>query len=222
MGGRQLSLGLGSPPQPARGGERVLAPGALWLGGAALSRVDALLADVHRVAAAAPFRHMETPGGFVMSVAMTNCGRLGWVTDRSGYRYTELDPQSGQPWPAMPESFLALAREAAARAGYPGFEPDACLVNRYAIGARMTRHQDRNERDLGQPIVSVSLGLPATFQFGGPERSDRPERVPLEHGDVVVWGGPSRLRFHGVLRLPEGEHPLTGPFRYNLTFRKAG
>ena len=194
--------------------------GAVVLRGFALADDAALKDDVARVAAAAPFRHLVTPGGFRMSVAMTNCGELGWVSDRRGYRYDAVDPDSGAAWPALPASFLALARRAAARAGYPGFAPDACLVNRYEPGARLSMHQDRDERDLRAPIVSVSLGLPAVFAWGGHERGERARRVPLQHGDVVVWGGPSRLRFHGVLALKDGEHPFAGAFRINLTFRK--
>ena len=157
-----------------------------------------------------------------MSVAMTNCGKLGWVTDRTGYRYQGCDPESGRLWPEIPDIFHDLARRAAEQAGYPGFEPDACLVNRYAPGARMSLHQDRNEHDFAHPIVSVSVGLPATFLFGGMLRSDRALRVPLAHGDVVVWGGPARLRYHGVLPLKHGVHPLAGSYRFNLTLRKAG
>jgi DNA oxidative demethylase len=171
--------------------------------------------------AQAPFRHMVTPGGHVMSVAMTNCGSAGWVTDRSGYRYDAADPEAGKPWPAMPASFRSLAGAAAAEAGFSGFAPDACLINRYAPGARMSLHQDRDETDFGAPIVSVSLGLSATFLFGGLQRSDRPRRYRLEHGDVVVWGGPARLAFHGVAPLADGEHALMGRLRINLTFRKA-
>lgn len=173
------------------------------------------------VTTAAPFRHMLTPGGFRMSVAMTNCGRRGWVSDRSGYRYDPIDPDSGRRWPAMPAAFLSLAGEAAASAGLGPFTPDACLINRYAAGARLSLHQDRDERDFGAPIVSVSLGLPAVFLFGGLRRKDTPLRVPLAHGDVVVWGGPARLRYHGVVPLKAGSHPLTGEFRINLTFRKS-
>lgn len=198
-----------------------LAPGAVLLRRQACPLDDVLLAAVAEVAAAAPFRHMVTPGGFEMSVAMTNCGHAGWVTDRAGYRYALCDPGTGAPWPAMPQAFLRIAAEAAAEAGYPGFVPDAGLVNRYAPGARLSLHQDRNERDFGQPIVSVSLGLPATFQFGGPQRRDPVRKVPLCHGDVVVWGGPSRLHHHGVLALKEGEHSKTGRTRINLTLRKA-
>ncbi len=157
-----------------------------------------------------------------MSVAMSNCGALGWTSDAGGYRYTTVDPATGRAWPAMPEALRELARRAAATAGFPGFEPDACLVNRYAPTARMTLHQDRNERDLGAPIVSVSLGLPAVFLFGGDTREARPTRVPLAHGDVVVWGGASRLRYHGILPLTAGHHPQIGPWRINLTFRRAG
>ena len=170
-----------------------------------------LIADIGAIAAQAPFRHMVTPGGHQMSVAMTNCGNAGWVTDRSGYRYDGVDPESRSPWPAMPASFRALAAEAAAEAGFDGFAPDACLINRYEPGARMSLHQDKDENDFGAPIVSVSLGLPAIFLFGGLQRSDKPRRFRLEHGDVVVWGGPSRLFFHGVAPLADGEHALTGP-----------
>ena len=165
---------------------------------------------------------MVTPGGFRMSVAMTNCGALGWVSDPSGYRYDPLDPESGNPWPRMPDSFARLAQDAAAQAGFEGFTPDACLVNRYEPGARLTLHQDRNERDFRAPIVSVSLGLPAVFLFGGLKRADKPARIPLEHGDVAVWGGPARMRYHGVMPLKEGAHALLGNQRINLTFRRAG
>ena len=200
--------------------DEALDAGAVVLRGFALAGESALKDDVARIAAAAPFRHLVTPGGFRMSVAMTNCGELGWVSDRRGYRYDPVDPESGWPWPALPESFRALARDAAARAGYPGFAPDACLVNRYAPGARLSLHQDRDEKDLRAPIVSVSLGLPAVFQWGGAARADKPRRVALQHGDVVVWGGPSRLRFHGVLALKDGDHPFAGGHRINITFRK--
>jgi DNA oxidative demethylase len=198
----------------------VLSPGAVVLRGFATARAAALKDDVERVTASAPFRHLITPGGFRMSVAMTNCGELGWVSDRRGYRYDPVDPESGERWPALPDSFGALARDAAARAGYLDFVPDACLVNRYAPGARLSMHQDRDEKDLRAPIVSVSLGLPATFLWGGDERADKSRKVALHHGDVVVWGGPSRLRFHGVLALRDGEHPFVGGHRINLTFRK--
>jgi alkylated DNA repair protein (DNA oxidative demethylase) len=177
---------------------------------------------VERIDAAAPFRHLTTPGGHVMSVAMTNCGELGWVSDRRGYRYQRVDPLSGEPWPAMPALLGRTAHEAAEAAGYARFMPDACLINRYQPGARLSLHQDRNERDLNAPIVSMSLGLPAVFLFGGLRRSDRPRRIRLDHGDVVVWGGPTRLVFHGVEPLDDGLHPVTGRFRINLTFRKAG
>jgi alkylated DNA repair protein (DNA oxidative demethylase) len=156
-----------------------------------------------------------------MSVAMTNCGNAGWVTDRTGYRYDGADPQSGKPWPAMPTSFQALAHNAAAEAGFAGFAPDACLINRYEPGARMSLHQDRDENDFGAPIVSVSLGLPAVFLFGGLKRSDKTQRYRLQHGDIVVWGGPARLVFHGVAPLADGEHVLLSRQRINLTFRKA-
>jgi alkylated DNA repair protein (DNA oxidative demethylase) len=195
--------------------------GLSLLSGFAAPVAGKLIEAVAAVTAAAPFRHMVTPGGFRMSVAMTNCGDAGWVTDRKGYRYQPLDPETGRPWPAMPPVFLDLATRAAAAAGFDGFLPDACLINRYEPGTRLTLHQDRNERDFAQPIVSVSLGLPAIFLFGGDERRTAPRRVPLEHGDVVVWGGAHRLAFHGVAQLAEGEHPATGRVRINLTFRKA-
>ena len=199
-----------------------LAPGAVVLRGFARSDEAALLADLAAVVERAPFRHMVTPGGFRMSVAMTNCGALGWVTDESGYRYDRIDPAGGRPWPAMPASFMRLAQGAAAQAGFEGFLPDACLINCYEAGARLSLHQDKDERDYAAPIVSVSLGLPAVFLFGGSKRSDKTARVPLVHGDVVVWGGPARLRYHGVLALKDGHHPLFGSRRINLTFRRAG
>ncbi|NMG30391.1 DNA oxidative demethylase AlkB [Aromatoleum evansii] len=201
-------------------GREALAPGALVLRGFARNQAEGLVAEIDAICARAPFRHMLTPGGQRMSAAMTNCGPLGWVSDRRGYRYQAVDPDSGKPWPPMPGAFLRLAADAAAEAGFAGFVPDACLINRYEPGARMSLHQDRDERDLSAPIVSVSLGLPAIFLFGGPNRSDRAERVLLLHGDVVVWGGPSRLRFHGILPVKEGAHALLGRQRINLTFRK--
>jgi len=197
-----------------------LAPGAMLLRGFARPFEGPLLTSLRRVVMRAPFRHMVTPGGHRMSVAMTNCGEAGWITDRTGYRYDGRDPESGRRWPPMPGVFADLAIQAAAGAGFPGFAPDACLVNRYEPGSRLTLHQDRNERDFEAPIVSVSLGLPAVFLFGGLRRADRPLRVPLAHGDVVVWGGADRMRFHGVLPVPPGLHPATGECRLNLTFRK--
>lgn len=198
-----------------------LAPGAMLLGGFARRLEGPLVGALQRVVELAPFRHMVTPGGHRMSIAMTNCGTAGWVTDRTGYRYDGRDPESGRPWPPMPEVFAELAGQAAARVGYDGFVPDACLINRYEPGARLSLHQDKNERDFEAPIVSVSLGLPAVFLFGGSNRADTPRRVRLAHGDVVVWGGPARLRYHGVLPLEEGRHPVMGGRRINLTFRKA-
>ena len=180
-----------------------------------------VMADLRTIAGAAPFRNMMTPGGYTMSVAMTTAGSVGWVTDRRGYRYSGVDPGTGLPWPPMPDSFRALAVDAARDAGFDGFAPDSCLINRYDAGAKMSLHQDKDEADFGAPIVSVSLGLPATFLFGGAKRSDRTSKVPLEHGDVVVWGGPARLFYHGVSPVKTGSHPLTGNCRINLTFRRA-
>ncbi len=204
----------GERPEP-------LAEGAVVLRGFARREAAALLAAVRKVTAAAPFRNMITPGGLRMSVAMTNCGRAGWVTDRRGYRYEAADPMTGRRWPPIPESFRELAMRAADAAGFAGFEPEACLVNRYEPGTRLSLHRDENERDLTAPIVSVSLGLPAVFLFGGLRRSDRPRRIPLEGGDVVVWGGRARLTYHGVAPLAAGEDPLGGQCRINLTLRRA-
>lgn len=204
--------------EPSR---QIIAEGAVWLRGAALPFVPNVLISLQDIAAQVPFRHMITPGGFTMSVAMTNCGAAGWVTDHKGYRYDGLDPETGRPWPPMPESLLALAITAATEAGFPRFRPDACLINRYEPGARLSLHQDRNERDFDSPIVSVSLGLPATFQFGGLSRTYPVRKYALAHGDVVVWGGPSRLRFHGVAALQDGCHEDLGRQRINLTFRRA-
>ncbi len=198
-----------------------LTAGALLLRDFVATEDAAVLKAVRDVIAVAPFRNMLTRGGFRMSVAMSNCGAAGWVSDRRGYRYDGTDPDSGRPWPALPAVLMSLATRAASAAGFDGFAPDACLVNRYEPGARMSLHQDINERDFTQPIVSVSLGLPATFMFGGMQRSDKPLRCRLEHGDVVVWGGPARMAFHGVAPLREDEHPLLGRRRINLTFRKA-
>lgn len=206
------------------GGERIvpLGDGAVLLGGLSLPVSSEFVTAINAIAACAPFRRMVTPGGRRMSVAMTNCGQLGWISDAGGYRYTREDPTTGLSWPAMPQCFTDLAALAAERAGFPDFRPEACLVNRYEPGAKLTLHQDRNERKLEHPVVSISLGLPAVFLWGGPQRGDKPRRIPLLHGDVVVWGGAARLAFHGVDALPDGSHPLTGRLRYNLTFRTAG
>lgn len=180
-----------------------------------------LLPALRAIVKQAPFRHLIAPGGHRMSVAMTNCGSVGWVSDSTGYRYDAIDPESSQPWPAMPTVLRRLAADAASDAGFNGFEPEACLINRYVPGAKLSLHQDKDELDFAAPIVSVSLGLPAIFLFGGLKRADKPRRYRLEHGDVVVWGGPSRLFFHGVAPLADGEHALMGRQRINLTFRKA-
>ncbi len=192
------------------------------LPGFALPWVERLLPALRRVVLAAPFRNMTTPGGRTISVRVTNCGSLGWVSDRGGYRYSPLDPLSDTPWPALPPAFIELAQHAASAAGFDDFVPDACLVNSYLPGNRLTLHQDRNERDFSQPIVSVSLGLPATFLFGGHERAERTRRIVLQHGDVMVWGGVDRLRYHGIMPLKDGVHPLLGARRINFTLRKAG
>jgi alkylated DNA repair protein (DNA oxidative demethylase) len=203
-----------------RPSQEAMAERAVLLRGFAKSFEGDLIADLRDIVAQAPFRHMVTPGGHQMSVAMTNCGSVGWVTDRTGYRYDGADPESGKPWPAMPPSFRRLAGQAAAEAGFDGFCPEACLINRYQPGARMSLHQDKDETDFAAPIVSVSLGLPAIFLFGGLKRSDRPRRFRVEHGDIAVWGGPTRLAFHGVAPLADGEHAVMGRQRINLTFRK--
>ncbi|HEY1725378.1 MAG TPA: DNA oxidative demethylase AlkB [Steroidobacteraceae bacterium] len=215
---RQDLVTLALLPRAAR---EPIAEGAVVLPGAALEVAGTVLAAIEQVVAQAPWRHMMTPGGARMSVAMTNCGTVGWVSDRRGYRYASHDPDSGRAWPPLPQSIHALATAAATAAGFPDFEPDACLVNRYLPGTRLSLHQDRNERDLSAPVVSVSLGLPALFLFGGLRRTDPAHRIALLHGDVVVWGGKQRLAFHGVAPLAEGEHPLTGHCRINLTLRRA-
>jgi len=198
-----------------------LGAGTAVLRGFALQEESSILEAMFHVADHSQFRHMVTPGGFRMSVAMTNCGSLGWVTDKRGYRYEKIDPETNTTWPAMPAAFIDLAQSAAAAGGFPSFIPDACLVNRYEPGSRLALHQDKNEHDFSNPIVSVSLGLPAVFLFGGMERQDKTIRLPVAHGDVLVWGGPARLRYHGIMPLKDGNHLLTGSYRFNLTFRKA-
>ena len=216
IGGELFAAGAGLPA-----GAQQLVPGAVVLRGFAAAAQSVLCAELRRVAARAPFRRMVTPGGLSMSVAMTNCGAYGWVSDRTGYRYDAIDPESGRRWPPMPAAFARLARDAAAAAGFDAFAPDACLINRYQPGAKLSLHQDKDERDFGQPIVSVSLGVPATFLFGGKRRPEPTLRVPLRHGDVVVWGGPARLNYHGVLPVKDAHHPFAGAQRINLTLRRA-
>lgn len=208
-----------SPPRQLR---EFIGKEAVVLRGFALDEAEELFRCVLDVEAEAPFRKMETRGGFEMSVGMTNCGDLGWTTDRRGYRYTDTDPQTGRKWPKLPARFLDLGKRAAVAAGFLGFEPDACLINEYLPGSRLSLHQDKNEKDYTQPIVSVALGVPATFLFGGMERTDKTMRVRLTHGDVTVWGGVDRLRYHGVLPIKSAPHPLVGERRINITFRKAG
>ena len=214
------SLPLFADVPPTRTREE-LAPGACVLRGFALDAAAALLTEIARIAAVSPFRHLVTPGGKTMSVAMTNCGSVGWYSDRRSYRYTAVDPETGKAWPPMPEAFLRLARDAAAADGFAHYVPDVCLINRYAPGTRLTLHVDQDEADRRAPIVSVSLGVPATFLWGGLARSDRQRRVALFHGDVVVWGGPARMTYHGILPLKDADHPFTGNRRHNLTFRVA-
>nr|WP_202405338.1 DNA oxidative demethylase AlkB [Saccharibacter sp. 17.LH.SD] len=197
-----------------------LGPDAALLGGFATESAEALISHIQHITASSPFRHMETRSGKRMSVAMSNCGSLGWVSDRSGYRYDALDPLTGNPWPHMPRLFRELAEHAARSIGFHNFTPEACLINQYRPGARLSLHQDMDEQDRTAPIVSVSLGLPATFLWGGHHRACRPKRYSLIHGDVVVWGGASRMIFHGIDVLKEGKHPLTEDVRFNLTFRK--
>lgn len=203
------------------GADRTARIGLTCLSGFALPLERELLAAIEEITAAAPLRHMLTPGGQRMSAAMTNCGAVGWVTDRQGYRYDPIDPETGRRWPPLPQIFAELAGQAAARAGFPHYRPDVCLINRYEPGARMSLHQDRDERDYSWPIVSVSLGLQATFLFGGSKRAERAHRLPLVHGDVLVWGGAKRLSFHGVAPVADGCHPTVGRMRLNLTMRKA-
>jgi alkylated DNA repair protein (DNA oxidative demethylase) len=216
-----VTLGLFDETPAPYAAPEVIAPGAALLRGFALEVDEALLQAVEGVITAAPLRHLVTPGGYTMSVAMSNCGALGWVSDRSGYRYDAKDPLSGKAWPAMPACFAELALRAAAEVGFDNFQPDACLINRYEPGARLSLHQDKDEGNMDAPIVSVSLGLPAVFLFGGLSRADRPARYRLLHGDVAVWGGPSRLAYHGVAPLADGEHARLGRQRINLTFRCA-
>ena len=212
-----MTLLFDSDSLPSR--ER-LEEGAMLLRGFAAAEAPLLVDEVARIAESAVFRHLVTPGGYTMSVAMTNCGRVGWVSDRTGYRYDSEDPETGVPWPGMPEAFLNIAAHAAAEAGFARYDPDACLINRYVAGAKLSLHQDRDEKDAWAPIVSISLGVPAVFLWGGKRRSDPVHRLPLKSGDIVVWGGPARFVYHGVAPLKEGWHPLTGATRINLTFRK--
>ena len=206
--------------QPAR--REQIGEQSYVLRGYALPWLERVLPELRAVLVQSPFRHMVTPGGYTMSAALSSCGALGWTTSPQGYRYSSLDPERQQPWPSMPAVLRELAINAASAAGFDGFAPDACLINRYVPGARMSLHQDKNERDYSAPVVSLSLGLPAVFLFGGHQRSDKTQKISLFHGDVAVWGGVDRLRFHGVLPIKEGAHPRMGPQRINLTFRTAG
>jgi len=218
----QENLFDNDPPAPPQASPLPMASGAALLRGFGQAVDAALLQAIEAIMALAPLRHMQTPGGYTMSVATTSCGPLGWVSDPHGYRYAAHDPLSGQPWPAMPACLAELARHAAAQAGYADFQPDACLINVYTPGAKLSLHQDKDEKDFNAPIVSLSLGLPAVFLFGTPQRKGKPQRYRLVHGDVVVWGGASRMAYHGVAPLADGEHALLGRQRINATFRKAG
>lgn len=202
--------------------QQTIAPGAMVLRGFIGAADTLLMRALDELICTAPLRHMVTPGGSTMSVAMSNCGPLGWVSDGNGYRYSARDPLTNRPWPVMPVGWMDLAQEAAGQAGFRDFRPDACLVNVYQPGARLSLHQDKDEKDFSSPIVSVSLGLPAVFLFGGSRRSERPGRYRLAHGDVVVWGGPARRAYHGIAPLADGFHALLGRQRVNLTFRHAG
>lgn len=200
--------------------QEAIAPGAWLLREFAASRAAEIMAAIQAISADNPFRQLQTPGGHRMSVGLCNAGRFGWHSDEAGYRYLTQNPATGRAWPAIPETLIKLAQSAAEAAGYPDFSPQACLINRYAPGAKMALHQDKDERNFAAPIVSISLGLPATFLWGGLQRKDRAQKLPLLHGDVLVWGGPSRLRFHGVAPIIAGQHPLTGALRFNLTLRR--
>jgi len=214
-----MSTGLFDDDHDAR--DEHLQTGVMLLHGFALPDALGILEAVKTVATAAPFRQMQTPNGYRMSVAMTNCGAVGWVSDASGYRYDACDPESGRPWPPLPAILSRLATTSAARAGFPDFQPDVCLMNRYVPGTKLSLHQDKDEKDFTHPIVSVSLGLPARFQLGGTCRANATRQIQLIHGDVLVWGGTARLLYHGVLTLKAGQHPVVGPVRINLTFRRA-
>jgi alkylated DNA repair protein (DNA oxidative demethylase) len=205
---------------PAPAGQEPIAPGAVLLRAFARDIDMQLLQALEGVVARSPLHHMRTPGGYTMSVASTSCGPLGWVSSVEGYRYAARDPRTGEPWPPMPACLMDLAQSAATRAGYENFVPDACLINQYLPGAKLSLHQDKDEKDLRAPIVSLSLGLPAVFQFGTSSRKDRTQRYRLVHGDVAVWGGPSRLAYHGIMPLVDGEHALLGRRRINVTFRQ--
>jgi DNA oxidative demethylase len=209
-------------PLPIDALRTALAPGAVLLRG--LGRADdvQILQALESVIAQAPLRHLQTPGGYTMSIQTTRCGSMGWVSEPGGYRYAASNPRTQQPWPAMPLCLMDFAVRAATEAGYPDFVPDSCMINQYLPGTKLGLHQDRDERDLRAPVVSLSLGLPATFLFGGLERTGKTQRYRLAHGDVVVWGGPARLAFHGVLPVAEGDHALLGRRRVNVTFRKVG
>ncbi len=221
MSAHRLTADLFAALPDIRPRTEILAADAVVLRGLLNAADEAVMQALEQILVAAPLRHMCTPGGHRMSVAMSNCGRVGWVTDRSGYRYAPIDPETGRPWPELPESFRTIAVRAAAQAGFDNFAPDACLINVYEPGARMSLHQDKNERDFTAPIVSISLGLPVIFLFGGAQRSGKPQRCRLEHGDIAIWGGQARLAYHGVLPLADGHHPSVGRRRINLTFRKA-
>jgi len=201
--------------------QQKVAEGAWLLRGFALAFTSELLFEIQQVIAQAPLRTMHTPSGLPLSVQTTSCGDAGWVSDAYGYRYARRNSFAQKRWPAMPKAFSTLAQQAASAAGFKHYVPDSCLINVYNVGAKMSLHQDKNEKDFSQPIVSVSLGLPATFLLGGLARENATQKIQLIHGDIIVWGGPARLFFHGVLPIKAGRHPLLGERRINLTFRNA-
>ncbi len=198
-----------------------ISPDAVLFKAALKPVASSLLEEIRTISGANPFRQRKTPGGQLMSAAMTNCGAWGWVTDADGYRYSDIEPETGRTWLPIPAVWIQWVNLFCQRAGLGTFNPDACLINRYAPGAGMGLHQDKDEKDLAIPIVSFSLGAPVLFRWGGLNRQEPVSEFLLEHGDVLVWGGADRMRFHGVKKLRRYQHPLTGHYRYNLTFRQS-
>jgi len=191
-------------------------PGAVLMRSLALPQDNEFFTAAEAIIAARPLHHTTTPSGLPMGVMVTDCGDSRAFANR----WDTANPERMRLWPPMPPLLRDFAIRCAVRSGFPQFRPDACHINRYQAGTKLGLHQDRHECDWTQPIVSLSFGLECIFLLGGLQRTDKPRRILLEHGDVIVWGGPSRMRFHGVQPLKPGHHPLTGPYRYNLTFRK--